>query len=83
MDPGSGEALAAKAKASVRAKSLPPTAIGGGASLPEAEAVVRVCQEPAPLQSGVRCRGLARNAERPALLFGLGNLLTAEGRLRG
>ena len=81
LDLGSGEALAEKAKASVRAKSLPPTTIGGGASLPEAEAVVWVCQEPAPLQSGVRCRGLARNAERPALLFGLGNLLTAEGQL--
>ena len=77
LDPGSGEALAEKA--SVRAKSLPPTAVGGGASLPEAEAVVWVCQEPAPLQSGVRYLGLARNAERPALLLGLGNLLTAEG----
>ena len=31
----------------------------------------------------VRCRGLAKNAERLALLFGLGNLLAAEGWLRG
>ena len=31
----------------------------------------------------VRYRGLAKNTERLALLFGLGNLLTAEGSLRG
>ena len=31
----------------------------------------------------VRYRGLAKNAERLALLFGLGNLLTAAGQLRG
>ena len=31
----------------------------------------------------VRYRGLAKNAERLALLFGLGNLLAAEGQLRG
>ena len=31
----------------------------------------------------VRYRGLARNTERLALLFGLGNLLTAEGQLTG
>ena len=30
----------------------------------------------------VRYRGLAKNAERLALLFGLRNLLTAEGQLR-
>ena len=29
----------------------------------------------------VRYRGLAKNMERPALLFGLGNLLTAGGQL--
>ena len=28
-------------------------------------------------------RGLAKNTERLALLFGLGNLLTAEGQLTG
>ena len=31
----------------------------------------------------VRYRGLAKNTERLALLFGLGNLLTAEGQLAG
>ncbi len=31
----------------------------------------------------VRYRGLAKNAERLALLFRLGNLLTAEGQLSG
>ena len=46
----------------------------GGAPLPEAEAVVR-------LRQGYR--GLAKNKERLALLFGLGNLLTAEGQLAG
>ena len=35
LEPGSDAAVAEKEKASVRAKSLPPTAIGGGASLPE------------------------------------------------
>ena len=55
----------------------------GRASLSEAEAAVRVRQEPAPLQNGVRYRGLAKNADRLALLFGLGNLLTAEGQLSG
>ena len=35
LEPGSDEAMAEKEKASVRAKSLPPTAIGGGASLSE------------------------------------------------
>ena len=48
LEPGSEEALAERAKASVGAKSLPPTAIGGGAFLPEAEAAVRVRQGPAP-----------------------------------
>ena len=31
----------------------------------------------------VRYRGLGKNVERLALLFGLGNLLTAEGQLSG
>ena len=48
LDPQSAEALAEKAKASVRAKSLPPTAIGGGASLPEVEASVRLWESPLP-----------------------------------
>ena len=33
-------------------------------------------------RSGVCYRGLAKNVERLAMLFGLGNLLAAEGRLR-
>ena len=82
-DPGSGEALAERNKASIRAKSLPSTATGGGAPLPESEAGVRVRQEPAPLQNGVRYRGLAKNTQRPTLLLGLGSLLRAEGRLAG
>ena len=48
LDPDSEEALAEKAKASVRAKSLPPTAIGGGTSLPEGEASVRLRESPLP-----------------------------------
>ena len=82
-DPGSGEALAERNKASIRAKSLPSTAIGGGAPLPESEAGVWVRQEPALAKAGVRYRGLAKNTQRPALLLGLGNLLTVEGRLAG
>ena len=69
--------LVKKAKASVRAKSLPrPRSMvehpflkmkrlfGYGKSLPSRK-------------RGVRYRGLAKDAERPPLLFGLGNLLTA------
>ena len=48
LDPDSAAALAEKAKASVRAKSLPPTVIGGGASLPEVEASVRLRESPLP-----------------------------------
>jgi IS5 family transposase len=77
-DPGSGEALAERNKASIRAKSLPSTAIGGGAPLPESEAGVRVRQEPALAKAGVRYRGLAKNTQRLTLLLGLGNLLTGE-----
>ena len=47
LDPGCDEALAEKLKASVRAKSLPSTAIGGGTPLPAGEACVRLRQEPA------------------------------------
>ena len=66
LEPGCGEALAEKAKASVRAKVEHPflklkRLFGYGK---------------------VRYRGLAKNAERLALLFGLGNLLTADGQLR-
>ena len=85
MRPGrlTGRAVSEKRKASVRAKSLPPTAIGGGAPVPESEAGVWLRQEPALAKAGVRYRGLAKNTERLALLFGLGNLLTAEGQLTG
>ena len=67
LEPDSEEALAEKAKASVRAKVEHPflrlKRLFGYAK--------------------VRYRGLLKNAERLALLFGLGNLLTAEGQLRG
>ena len=82
LEPGSDKAANEKRKAPVRAKSLPSTPIGGGASVSEVEASVRIRQEPAPLQNGVRYRGLMKNTERLALLFGLGNLLTAAGQLR-
>ena len=66
LEPGGDEALAEKAKASVRAKVEHPFL-----------KVKRVFG-----YVKVRYRGLAKNAERLALLFGLGNLLTAEGQLR-
>ena len=65
--PGSGEALAKQAKASVRARVEHPFL-----RLKRQFGYVRV-----------RYRGLAKNSERLALLFGLGNLLTAEGQPRG
>ena len=78
-----GLSLAEKLKASVRAKNLSSNAIGGGTPLPEGEAGVRLRQGPALAKAGVRYRGLAKNTERLARLFGLGNLLTAESRLTG
>ena len=63
----SEEALEEKAKASVRAKVEHP--------------FLRLKRLFG--YSKVRYRGLAKNAERVALLFGLGNLLTTEGRLSG
>ena len=48
----------------------------GGAPFPDGEAGVR-------RYAKIRYRGLAKNTERLALLFGLGNLLTAEGQLAG
>ena len=48
LEPGSDEAVAEKEKASVRAKSLPPTAIGGGTSLPEGEADIRLWESALP-----------------------------------
>ena len=67
LDPESPEALAEKSKASVRAKVEHPFL-----------KVKRVFG-----YAKVRYRGLAKNTERLALLFGLGNLLTAEGQLTG
>ena len=66
LEPESEEALAERAKASVRAKVEHPflrlkCLFGYGK---------------------VRYRGLMKNTERLALLFGLGNLLTAAGQLR-
>ena len=66
-DPGSGEALAERNKASMRSKVEHPFL-----------KVKRVFG-----YAKVRYRGLAKNTERLALLFGLGNLLTAEGQLTG
>ena len=58
LEPDSAEALKEKAKASIRAKSLPQTVIGGGTPLPGREADIRLCQEPAP----ERHRGYATGA---------------------
>ena len=65
LEPGSDAALAEKLKASVRAEVEHPFL-----------KVKRVfgCAR-------VRYRGLAKNMHRLAMLLGLGNLLTAEGRL--
>ena len=68
LDPQSAEALAekAKAKASVRTKVENP--------------FLRVKRLFG--YGKVRYRGLMKNTQRLELLFGLGNLLTAEGQLR-
>ena len=65
LDPESPEAVAEKSKASVRAKVEHPFL-----------KVKRLFG-----YWKVRYRGLVKNTERLALLFGLGNLLTAEGQL--
>ena len=65
LEPGSEKALGEKAKASVRAKVERP--------------FLRLKRLFG--YGKVRYRGLAKNLERLALLFGLGNLLTAEGQL--
>ena len=44
LEAGSVAAIEEKVKASIRAKSLPPTAIGGGTPLPEGQAAVRLWQ---------------------------------------
>ena len=67
LEIGSAEALVEKLKASVRAKVEHP--------------FLRLKRLFG--YAKVRYRGLAKNAERLALLFGLGNLLTAEGQLSG
>ena len=67
LEPGSQEALAEKVKASVRAKVEHP--------------FLKVKRRFG--YTKVRYRGLAKNVERLAMLFGLGNLLTAEGQLSG
>ena len=67
LDPDSAAALAEKAKASVRAKVEHPFLRVKGLFG----------------YGKVRYRGLMKNTQRLALLFGLGNLLTAEGQLRG
>ena len=48
LEPESEDARTEKAKASVRAKSPPPSPIGGGTSLPEVEAPVRVLESALP-----------------------------------
>ena len=75
LEPDSDAARWEKAKASVRAKSLPPTRSGVEHPFLRLKRLFGYGK--------VRYRGLAKNTERLALLFGLGNLLTAEGRLRG
>ena len=67
LDPGSGEALAERNKASMRSKVEHPFL-----------KVKRVFG-----YAKVRYLGLAKNTQRLALLLGLGNLLTTEGRLVG
>ena len=67
LDPESRDALAEKLKAQVRAKVEHP--------------FLRVKRLFG--YGKVRYRGLAKNAERQALLFAPGNLLTAEGQLSG
>ena len=67
LAPGSRETLAEQAKAQVRAKVEHP--------------FLRLRRLFG--YAKVRYRGLAKNAERLALLFELGNLLTAEGQLSG
>ena len=67
LEPGSEEALTERAKAQVRAKVEHP--------------FLRLKRLFG--YGKVRYRGLAKNTERVALLFGLGNLLTAEGQLSG
>ena len=74
LEPESDEALWEKEKASVRAKSLPPTRSGVEHPFQRLKRQLGYWK--------VRYRGLAKNTERLALQFGLGNLLTSEGQMR-
>ena len=67
LEPVSEEAMVKKAKASVRAKVEHP--------------FLRVKR--LFVYGKAHYRGLAKRAERLALLFAMGNLLTAEGQLAG
>ncbi len=64
LEPGSEEAMEERAKASARAKVEHP--------------FLRLNRLFG--YGKIRYRGLAKNTERLALLFGFGNLLTAEGQ---
>ena len=67
LAPESQEALAEKAKASVRAKSLPSSPIGGGASLPEDQATVWLRQGTLPgLDEEHTTSGAAARSGQPA-----------------
>ena len=67
LDPESPEAVAEREKASVRAKSLPPTPIGGGAPVPEGEAAVRILEGAVPGAGQERgTLGAAVRAGQPA-----------------
>jgi hypothetical protein len=83
LAPGNPAALREKAKASIRAKSLPPSPIGGGTPLSGRKEAIRLRQEPALAKAGVRYRGLAKNRERMALLLGLSNLKRVRVPLAG
>ena len=75
LDPESAEALAEKHQASVRAKSLPPTPIGGGAPVLEGEADIWLRQGALP--------GTGEERGASGAVIWTGNLLTAEGQLTG
>ena len=75
LEPDSPAALREKAKASIRAKSLPPSPIGGGNPFLDVKRHFGYAK--------VRYRGLAKNTERVALLLGLSNLRRARTLLAG
>ena len=67
MEPGSDQAVAEREKASLRTKVEHPFL-----------KVKRIFD-----CGNVRYRGLTKNTQRPALLLGLGNLMTGDGQLEG